>query len=394
MQQINKFRISARKLFLTYSQVDPQITALHVLEQLQCNTSLRIGFKYVIAKEYHKDGGTHFHVIIVQQRKVNIRKPHALDIQYQKQNFHGNYVPVKSLPHVINYVCKNNQYITNFENLKDGRLMSAKQFIISQVEEKGIEQALIEHYKRDPENAIAGISVSALKKQFDDIQKIQANLKREQGGLETPFNLENFNITTELQAWIDNPEKTLLIVGNSGIGKTQFCRALAKQKKLKTLLVNHKEDFRRLNNSYECIILDDANLQEFEETQLLSVVESQVEKTIRVLYDSVIKKANLVQMIAINQKEFQSIAHSLKQPRFARRILLLQPKTPFMINVNINIINNFGDNNTNIVNQAPNAVTNHEKETFKQEESFEAAQLAEQLHIKKTQETIRRIVRG
>lgn len=188
---MNKFRIAAKKLFLTYSQVDPQMTALHVLQQLEDNIILH-EFKYVIAKEYHKDGGTHFHVVIIQQEKVDIKNPNALDIQYQQQNFHGNYVPVKNLVNVVNYVCKNNQYITNLDNFKDGQLLSAKRFIISQVQEKGIEQALIDHYNRDPEKAIAGISVSALKKQFADIQKIQL----QQDQINTPFTLENFDIST------------------------------------------------------------------------------------------------------------------------------------------------------------------------------------------------------
>lgn len=378
---IKQFRIAAKKILLTYSQVNPEITALHVLEQLENNVNLR-EFRYVIAKEYHKDGGTHFHVIVIQDEKVDIKNPNALDIQFQKQNFHGNYVPVKSLPHAINYVCKNNQYITNLENLQDGRLLSVKQFIISQVKQKGMERALIDHYQRDPEKAIAGISVSALRKQFHDIDQMQTALQ--QDTIDTPFTLENFDISNELQAWIDKPVKTLVVVGSSGIGKTQFCKALAKQKNLKTLLVNHKEDFRRLNDSFQCIIIDDANLQEFEETQLLSIIENQTGKSIRVLYDSVIKKANIVQMIAINQKEFQSIAHSLKQPRFARRILLLQPKTPFMINVNVNIVNNIVNNNQ---------FANHDIKNYNQAEtqSFEAFQQAEQQHIKDTQETIRRL---
>jgi len=371
---MEKFRIAAKKLLLTYSQVDPQMSALHVLEQLQSNTYLH-QFKYVIAKEHHQDGNTHFHVIIIQEQKVDIKNPNALDIQFQQQNLHGNYVSVKSLTHAISYVCKNNQYITNLDNLKDGQLLSAKQFIISQVKEKGIEQALIEHYQRDPEKAIAGISISALKKQFYDIQKIQSTLQQDQ--IHTPFTLQNFNISTQLKAWMDNPNKTFIIVGNSGIGKTQFCKAFAKHKNLKTLLVNHKEDFRRLNDSFQCIIIDDANLQEFEETQLLSIIESQTGKSIRVLYDNVIKKANIVQMIAMNKKEFKSIAYSLQQPRFARRIFVLKPKQPFMINVNINIVNN----NINIYNQV------HD-----QKQTFEAFQKAEQLHIEQTQETIRRIL--
>lgn len=354
------------------------MSALHVLEQLQSNTYLH-QFKYVIAKEHHQDGATHFHVIIIQEQKVDIKNPNALDIQFQQQNFHGNYFPVKSLTHAITYVCKNNQYITNLENLQHGQLLPAKQLIISQVKEKSVGRLLIEHYQKDPEKTIAGISISALKKQFNDTQEIQTPLAvaLQQDQVHTPFTLENFDIDSELQAWIDNPKKTLFIVGDSGIGKTQFCKALAKFKNLKTLLVHDKQDYERLNNSYQCIIVDDANLHEFEETQLLSIIESQTIKCIRLLSNNVIKKANIVQMIAMNKKEFQKISSTLQQPRFARRLLLIEVKQPFMINVNINIVNN----NINIYNQVNN-----------QKQTFEAFQKAEQLHIEKTQKAIRRFL--
>lgn len=91
------------------------------------------------------------------------------------------------------------------------------------------------------------------------------------------------------------------------------------------MLIDHKQDFRRLNDSYECIIINNANLQEFEETKLLSIIENQTGKSIRVLYHSVIKKAHIVQMIAMNRQEFKSISYLFRQPRFARRILLFQP---------------------------------------------------------------------
>jgi Geminivirus Rep catalytic domain len=363
---MKKFRISAKKLLLTYSQVHPEVTAKIILEQLQSKYQLSPDFQYVISKEYHQDGGIHFHVVISQNEKIEIHKPNTLDIQYQEQSFHGNYTPIRNIRHTVAYVCKEKEYITNFENLRDGQLLTAKQFIVSQVEEKGVDQALLDYYQRSPEKAIAGVSVSSLRKHFQDIEKIRTGLQLDQ--VNTPFTLENFQIPDQVKTWIQNPDKTLLLVGKSGIGKTQFCKAVAKSKNLKTLLVNHKEDFRRLNTTYGCIIVDDANLQEFEETQLLSIIDSQADKSIRVLYDNVTKKANTLQMIAMNPREFQKLASYLTQPRFARRVLIHEPKQPFMINVNINIINN----NININNNY----------------DFKAHQQQEQRHIQETQRKV------
>lgn len=49
---MNKFRIAAKKLLLTYSQVNPEVTAQHILKQLQSNIDLH-SFQYAIGKEYH-----------------------------------------------------------------------------------------------------------------------------------------------------------------------------------------------------------------------------------------------------------------------------------------------------------------------------------------------------
>lgn len=54
-------------------------------------------FKYLISKEYHLDGGTHFHVLLEATNKFDIKDAAFLDIQYQENTYHGNYQPVRSL---------------------------------------------------------------------------------------------------------------------------------------------------------------------------------------------------------------------------------------------------------------------------------------------------------
>ncbi len=60
-----KFRISAKKMFLTYSQVHPEMTHDTVLECLKKEFN---NFNYVLAKEDHKEegGGVHLHAIITK----------------------------------------------------------------------------------------------------------------------------------------------------------------------------------------------------------------------------------------------------------------------------------------------------------------------------------------
>jgi septin family protein len=129
--------------------------------------------------------------------------------------------------------------------------------------------------------------------------------------------LKDFFLTKKLKQWVDKPDKTLVLVGDSGVGKTAFCNAFIKEKQLKALLVNHKQDFRRLDASYDAILIDDAGICGISDTELLALIDNKAGKTIRVLYNSVLKKKNLVQMLVMNEPEFQSIAYQLAQRRFA-----------------------------------------------------------------------------
>ena len=66
----NKFRICGRKIFITYSQLDPKMTAEHVLEQLQ---NKYYPLYYIISKESHQDQGIHFHVLLINKNKFDIQ---------------------------------------------------------------------------------------------------------------------------------------------------------------------------------------------------------------------------------------------------------------------------------------------------------------------------------
>ena len=58
--------------------------------------------------------------------------------------------------------------------------------------------------------------------------------------------------------------------------------------------MSHKEDFQRLNTSYDAIIVDDANFIDFNNAQKLSLLDNTIEQTIRVLYQTVTKKKGLL----------------------------------------------------------------------------------------------------
>ena len=191
----NNFKIHAKKLFLNYSQVCPELTSQHILHQLTANLNLST-FNYLIAKENDQHAGIQYHVVVASPEKLQIRDPKYLDIEYQGKNFHGNYSPVNQLRQAVLYACKSGDYITNFENLHQGKFLTAKEFLVKEVYEKGIEQALMDHYGRTPDKFIAGLSVTALKRHFMEIEKLKLALQMDK--IETPFGLKSLTLLRSL----------------------------------------------------------------------------------------------------------------------------------------------------------------------------------------------------
>lgn len=372
-----KFRISARKIYLTYSQVDEKLSPQHILEQIKHKTMKPL-FDYVIAKECHQDGNLHFHVLLLFQKKVNFTNAKVLDIEFQEKIYHGNYQAVRSLEHVLYYICKNDQYISNIYNLVDGRLLSLTEMLIKDVHKLGKEKALIKHAREFPNKALSNLSLVSVNSYFKQLEQLNNSVQVDH--VETPFKLEDFHLSEELKEWIDNPAgRTLLLVGNSGVGKSSLIYAFVTAKDLKLLIVNQREDFSRLNDVHDTIFMDDACVQGMTEAQLLAFVDNKNEKTMRVLYTSKRKKKNLIQIIAMNFNEFCKLFPSLIQERFARRILFQHLKEPFIRYANLNIQINHITNNTNNTNNIHN--TNHI--------NFVQAKAKEQEHIEHTVRSMR-----
>lgn len=74
-----KFRLSARKLFLTYPNI--KLSREEVLEQLVCKLGVSNIKEYLIAKENHvKEGNEHIHVYINLFSKINIINERFFDL--------------------------------------------------------------------------------------------------------------------------------------------------------------------------------------------------------------------------------------------------------------------------------------------------------------------------
>lgn len=98
-----------RTVFLTYSQC--LLTRERVLEHFQSIDTIQ---EYVIAKEFHQDGGQHIHAYFKFQDGF---RPSEFTPTFDVDGTHGNYQAVRSFRCVVKYVTKDGDYITNLSTL-------------------------------------------------------------------------------------------------------------------------------------------------------------------------------------------------------------------------------------------------------------------------------------
>lgn len=116
-------RVRSKSLLLTYPHCD--LTNEDIRERLLANKTLELkGVKYmVVAKEFHQDGEEHHHVYIQCEEVINLNRNQMnifdliidnrsdFDVD-NPQFYHPNIQSVRSPKDAIDYVKKNNQYIT------------------------------------------------------------------------------------------------------------------------------------------------------------------------------------------------------------------------------------------------------------------------------------------
>lgn len=125
--------------------------------------------------------------------------------------------------------------------------------------------------------------------------------------------MQNFNLQAPIGEWGNSLyKKSIMIVGQSGIGKTQFGKAFCLQHKWKTLVVNHVEKFPRIDLSVDAVIIEYDNFNRFHDTEKLAIFDNSVAKTRKVIYQTVRKKQGVVMIISINHMQYKDVHHVLQ----------------------------------------------------------------------------------
>lgn len=99
-----RFRLNAKRILLTYPQVDPSLQKEEVLRRLQeksfGNARLESA---IVARELHQDGTPHLHIVTCWTDKLNLASSKCFDFVTSK---HGDYQGIKSWNSAVKYVLK------------------------------------------------------------------------------------------------------------------------------------------------------------------------------------------------------------------------------------------------------------------------------------------------
>ena len=227
-KQRNKpeFRICAKKLMLTYSQVPEEMSPDEVIAQL----NKKIYFtQHGVGIEYHQDGDQHFHALLLSEKKIDICSVSMFDVEFEGKTYKCHVEGVRNLSAAIRYVCKKGAYITDIKNLYHGRLLTKNDLLRKISDTEGVDAALDFYEKNYPKEAMGRLSLLNVER----FLRRRVELRRRSvwsttESMSTTFKVEDFKELAKIKKWVDSDyRRTLILVGPAGCEKTQFVKALS-----------------------------------------------------------------------------------------------------------------------------------------------------------------------
>ena len=304
-----KFRLAARKFFLTYART--KLTPQDVLDQL---SNIFVGKaadieRYVITSEEHEtqqEKGHHIHVYIKLNKKLYTKIPTFFDLKdKQGQAVHGNYQGCRSVKDTIDYITKDVFDYTNREQVildkYTSRLIHRQELLdvdsqMIKLAEKGlIKEAMLLLKQEKPAQYIK--SHKAIEKSFQGI------FLKEQGAT-VKYDLKDYTLPTGLLDKMDSTihsSKTPMLVGGSGTGKSHLVKTYLYDRGYNSLVINNLDGLRFFDAStHNCLILDDVDLTSDRE-RLIKIIDSEEECTLSIKHGSVRIPANTLRFIVSNK---------------------------------------------------------------------------------------------
>ena len=303
---INKsFRLQGKNLFLTYAQCPLDLNL--ALDQLKHITSSYIIKEYILVREFHaEDGKPHIHAYLSLHKPFNTYSPNRLDLKEGDNIYHGKYESAKQPNKVIEYILKcvsdkndpNVIFSNNLSNRIDllGTFMSLGDSIIKLAREGKITEALNLYEREKPLDFV---------KSHKTLEKSLRELYLRESGFTAKFNLNQYIIPEDfklaMEALYNN--KTLIIIGPPGTGKTQFISTFLSQSMgLKPLIVNNIDALRFINNKHGAIVFDDCSWKtDIDRESLIKLLDSEGPTSHNIKHGSVFIEKSTPRVVITNK---------------------------------------------------------------------------------------------
>lgn len=321
---MKQFRLSAKKLFITYSQVHKDLTKQEILEQLQTKLAIK---DYLISREYHKDDGIHFHVLLELIQRCNIRNPNVLDIIWCNETFHGNYQTARNMTALRYYLTKDKDILSSWDiDYKTGRLLSLEKKLAIMTKHNGLDNTL-RYYIHNHET------------ELDKYSRIESNLKRLDKQLikinqaKALYNINTFEPQLKIDEAIKNKKYSTWISGPSGTRKTSYIEARVEANRQENLItdyifIRHLDQLKQFDaTKHEILIIDDCLLPHDREA-LISLFDMERPSAVNVKHDVITIPANVKKIFISNQtfKEMLHIRNLTNDQALIRRVKEIEVK--------------------------------------------------------------------
>lgn len=252
--------------FLTYSQC--QLDPVDFNEALWSNSHASQCSGFVIARETHATGGTHYHVLLCYKKTKRVRSITSFDLHWAGNTIHGNYQVVRNLRECYNYCTKDGDYLEDISDVPGINPKHETSYweLACQAENK--EKALDIIRRHNPRDYLLqrrNLDYS-LDKHFEIREELAPSPYTRASFTHVPIQLDEW-VWNELSA--DKPRrKSLIIVGPSRTGKTAWARSLGEHIYCMSALI--PAACKNKPKEIDYIIFDDIEQSTLEKSQLAS----------------------------------------------------------------------------------------------------------------------------
>jgi len=313
----NPCRLQGKNFFLTYSRT--ALTRQQLLDHLQ---TMGMITSAIVAQETHQTSTnqpeTHLHALVIFEEKKHLRSPTAFDVLGVHPNVKLPNARVgslaQSLVNLWNYCLKEDKtpLIVGLPPSCKRSRSEVSMEALALAETQSVSSALAFLAKEIPyEMLTKWTSVESSLQAYRTMKVRQAP---------PTFQLENFSPVVLPEDW-----HALLLTGPTGIGKTQFARALLPS----APVIRHVDQLRTADLSHG-IIFDDFDVSHWPVTSIIHLLDWDEASGIHCRYAHVLVPAHTKKIFTHNKPLHQWLPETIPRPQYEaveRRITLVELTT-------------------------------------------------------------------